>query len=107
MVMSLITFSTMSMGHYKIIGDFKHWITSKTRSEYLNAGMQRGQINSEILSEINGEIPGINWANYDNWTKIAPYSFAYGPDGEVGYDLDGLSKYLWRTPHSQLKRHSN
>jgi len=76
-------FSTMSMGHYKVIGDFKHWITSKTRSEYLNAGMQRGLINKEILSEINNEIPGINWANYDNWTKISPNNFAYGPDGEV------------------------
>lgn len=72
-------FTTMSMNHYKVIGDFKHFITSKTRDEYIQLNMKRGQINREILQEISG----VDWSLYDKWIKTAAHTFSWGSDGEV------------------------
>ncbi len=74
-------FTGMSMGHYKIIGEFQHRITSQTRDEYIDAGMIRKDINEEVLQDLNNT--GFDFTPYDVWTKNDPYDFEWGPDGEV------------------------
>lgn len=74
-------FTTMSLEKYKIIGDFYHHVTSKTRDEYITLSMRRGEINREILHEIDSA--GFDFTPYDNWSKNAPYNFTWGPDGEI------------------------
>jgi len=74
-------FTTMSLGKYKIIGNFYHHVTSKTRDEYITLGMSRGAINREILHEMDST--GFDFTPYDNWSKNASYDFNWGPDGEI------------------------
>lgn len=73
-------YTVMSMGHYKVIGNTYHWVTSNTRSEYLSMGWHRGNINRQILQEMDSFI---DYAPYDKWSKNAEYSHSWGADGEV------------------------
>lgn len=74
-------FSVMSMGHYKVIGNFAHWVTPRTRDEYISLGWKRGLINRDILQNMyNNEF---DFAPYDILTKNGPYDFDWGPDGEI------------------------
>jgi len=74
-------FTVMSRGHYKIVGDFEHWVTPHTRDEYISLGWKRGQINKDVLQDMNND--GFNFTPYDLWTKNSSYNFDWGPDGEI------------------------
>lgn len=74
-------FSVMSMGHFKIIGNFYHKITTNTRDEYINIGYQRGKINRQILEEMYNT--DFNFSSYDNWTKNGEYDNQWGADNEI------------------------
>lgn len=73
-------YSVMSMGQYKVIGNCEWIITPRTRDEYINLGWNRGQINKEILSELDNTF---NFFDYDNWNKKAASNHEWGIDHEV------------------------
>jgi hypothetical protein len=73
-------FSVMSMGHYKVIGTCYSKITTNTRDEYITMGYKRGEINKQILQQLDGQI---NYSLYDKWSKLGEYNHAWGADGEV------------------------
>lgn len=73
-------YTVMSKGHYKVIGNTYHKITTNTRAEYISMGYQRGQINKQILQELDASI---SFSTYDNWNKIGEFNHAWGTDGEV------------------------
>ncbi|HSW56320.1 MAG TPA: T9SS type A sorting domain-containing protein [Ignavibacteriaceae bacterium] len=73
-------YTAMSLGHYKVIGNTYHWVTSKTRNEYISLNWKRGQINKHILQEMDNFI---DYSIYDKWSKLGEYNHAWGADGEV------------------------
>ena len=73
-------FTVMSMGHYKVIGNTYHKVTTNTRDEYIIMDYDRGDINRQILQELDGSI---DYSIYDKWNKIGEYNHAWGADGEV------------------------
>jgi len=73
-------FTVMSMGHYKVIGNTYHKVTTNTRDEYIIMDYDRGDINRQILQELDGSI---DYSIYDNWSKLGEYNHAWGADGEV------------------------
>ncbi|HSW53762.1 MAG TPA: T9SS type A sorting domain-containing protein [Ignavibacteriaceae bacterium] len=73
-------FTVMSKEHYKVIGNTYHKVTTNTRSEYITMNYDRGDINRQILQELDGSI---DYSIYDKWNKIGEYNHSWGSDGEV------------------------
>jgi hypothetical protein len=73
-------YTAMSLGRYKIIGNTYHKITTNTRAEYISMNYDRGDINKQILQEMDSFI---NYSLYDNWNKVGAFSHSWGADSEV------------------------
>jgi hypothetical protein len=73
-------FSVMSLGHYKVIGNTYHKVTTNTRDEYISMNYKRGEINRQILQELDGSI---DYSIYDKWNKMGEYNCVWGAEGEV------------------------
>ena len=73
-------FNEMSFDKLKFIGKAVSAISPHSRKWYLQNRKTRGFIHQEIIKEVNKKI---NFAQFDNWSLLAPHKNINKPDGIV------------------------
>lgn len=81
-------FDQMSLGAFRFIGKTRFVVAPRTRREYLELGMNRGDIHRELLEQLDQTM---DFAEFDRWDPEGEYQHIERPDGIVDMVL-----VLWR-----------
>ncbi|HLT24301.1 MAG TPA: hypothetical protein VK004_04180 [Ignavibacteria bacterium] len=70
-------FCEMSFGKYDVIGDEYKVILPQNAQTYKSMGYSVGQLNNIALEKLDNENPGLDFNDYNNWTKVGN-NWVYG-----------------------------
>ncbi len=87
-------FNDMSFNKFKFIGKTVSVIAPHTRQWYLDSSLKRGDIQKDIILQLNKKM---NFAEFDNWKWVADYKQANQPDGMIDMII-----FIWRNIAREL-----
>lgn len=73
-------FDQMSLGAFQFIGKTRFVVAPRTRKEYLELGMNRGDVHRELLAQLDQTM---DFAEFDRWDPEGEYQHRERPDGIV------------------------
>jgi M6 family metalloprotease-like protein len=87
-------FNDMSFGKLKFTGKSISVTAPRTREYYLETGKRMQDIHRDIIFEADKKI---DFAEYDNWTRVKDYVHKESPDGVVD-----MIFFVWRNIHLDI-----
>lgn len=73
-------FDQMSLGTYRFIGKTRYVVAPRTRKDYMERGMNRGDVHRDILAQLDKTM---DFAEFDHWDPEGEYKHIERPDGIV------------------------